>query len=303
MTEPVAYLNNRTLPQSKAHLALNDAGFIFGATVTDLCRTIRHRLYRWPEHLARFRRSCALTGIRIDHADDEITRRAYELVEHNASLLNEQQDLALVLLATPGPIGFYIGQSTAPGDEPTFGMHTFPLPFAHYRPWITDGVHLRIPSVRQIPAACIDPHIKHRSRLHYWLARRSSSNGPHAQELLLDVDGNVTETASSNFLLVKNGAILSPPRESILEGVSLGVVSELTGRLGIPMQYRNISLEDCRSADEALLTCTTYCVAGVRTIDGRSIPWPGPTLCRLVEAWSAEVGIDIHGQIMSGAEP
>ena len=40
MTEPLASLNGRLLPQSEAHLALNDAGFVFGATVTDLCRTV-----------------------------------------------------------------------------------------------------------------------------------------------------------------------------------------------------------------------------------------------------------------------
>jgi branched-subunit amino acid aminotransferase/4-amino-4-deoxychorismate lyase len=126
------------------------------------------------------------------------------------------------------------------------------------------------PSVRDLPAACVDPHIKQRSRLHWWLAeqevRRAS---PHAQALLLDTDEFVTETASSNFLLVKDGTILSPPFENVLEGVSLKVVGELCARLGIAVVERPLTLQDCYKAEEALLTCTTFCLAGVKQINGR----------------------------------
>jgi branched-subunit amino acid aminotransferase/4-amino-4-deoxychorismate lyase len=114
----------------------------------------------------------------------------------------------------------------------------------------------------------------------------------------LDLQGNVTETASSNFVIVKNGALVSPPRENILEGVSLRVVAELAARLNIPITFRTIDLDDCYAADEALLTCTTYCLAGVRDINGRTLAWPGPVFARLLEAWSADVELDIHAQIL-----
>ena len=298
MTEPLAFLNGRLLPQSEASIALNDAGFIFGATVTDLCRTFRQRLYRWADHLARFRQSCQLAHIGLSLSDAEINHRAQQLVAHNASLIHAHHDLALVLFATPGPIGYYLGQSTEVGADPTFGMHTFPLPFARIHASIEQGVYLITTGVRQIPTACIDPHIKQRSRMHWWLAQHQAYDG--TQALLLDMDGHVTETASANFLLVKDGTIVSPPRNSILGGISLQVVTELCGRLGIPMAYRPISLDVCYAADEALLTCTSYCVAGVSQINDHALRWPGLMLARLLEAWNAEVGIDIHGQIMAG---
>jgi branched-subunit amino acid aminotransferase/4-amino-4-deoxychorismate lyase len=301
MTEPLAFLNGRFLPQSQAHLALNDAGFVFGATVTDLCRTFRHRLYRWPEHLARFRRSCASAYLDLPLEDVAITQKAAELIAHNAALLDANGDLALVLFATPGPIGHYLGQAGAAGEHPTFGMHTFPLPFARYRPWLAHGIALATPNVRAIQAVCIDPHIKQRSRMHWWLAEQEiRRTHPGAQALLLDLDGNVTETASANFLLVQGGTLISPPRNGILDGISLGIVSELAARLGIPTTNRPISLQDCYAADEALLTCTTYCLAGVRQINERSLAWPGPMVLRLLEAWNAEVGLDIHQQILAG---
>ena len=297
MTEPLAFVNGALVPQSDAGLALNDAGFLFGATVTDLCRTFRHRLYRWPDHLARFRQSCRLAYIDVLFTDEVIKRQAHELIARNAQLIDANHDLALVMVATPGPVGYYLGQAGNAGDAPTFVMHTFPLPFARYRPWIEQGVYLRTPSARQIPAACIPPHIKQRSRMHYWLADQEvRSHG--AQALVLDLDGHVTETASANFLLVENGTVVSPPSESVLEGVSLKVVTELCGRLGIPFAQRNLSLADCYAGDEALLTCTSYCLASVRQINDREIRHSGPIFRRLLEAWNAEVGVDIHQQIL-----
>jgi branched-chain amino acid aminotransferase len=318
MSEPLAFLNGNLVPQSKVHLALNDAGFVFGATITDLCRTFRHRLYRWGDHLARFRRSSESAYFQLPLDDKTITQRADELVAHNAALIDANDDLALVLFATPGPIGYYLGNFPPPdpksanserkrGDDPgadhepsTFGMHTFPLPFARYRPWIKDGVILATPSVRAMPAVCVDPHIKQRSRMHWWLAQQEvSRTHPGAQALLLDLDGNVTETASSNFLLVKDSALVSPQRDGILDGISLGVVTELAAKLGIPMRFRQIGLDECYAAEQAILTCTSYCIAGVRQINDRAIPWPGPMLQRLAEAWSAAVGVEIHRQILT----
>ena len=255
MTEPLAFLNGRLLPQSQAHLALHDAGFVFGATITDLCRTFRHRLYRWPEHLARFRRSSKMTYIDVPFDDVLLTQRAQELVEHNAALINPGADLALVMFATPGPIGYYLGQSTVTGEQPTFGMHTFPLPFARYRPWIEQGVVLEIPPTHAVSGLSIHPHIKHRSRMHWWLAEHEVQRG--AQALLLDFEGYVTETASSNFLFVRNGKLLSPPREFALEGVSLGVVAELCKRLGIRLEEELLTVDYFCAVEEALLTRTT----------------------------------------------
>src|SRR5256885_1156228 len=104
MTEPLAYFDGHLVPQREARLSLADAGFVMGATFTDLCRTARHRLYRWPDHFARFRRSCASARVTLPLADAEIERLAHELAEHNARLLGPGQELALVMLATPGLI-------------------------------------------------------------------------------------------------------------------------------------------------------------------------------------------------------
>jgi branched-chain amino acid aminotransferase len=297
---PLAYINGSLVPQDEACLSLSDAGFVWGATVTDLCRTMRHRLYRWPDHLARFRQNCRAAYLSPPLSDDEMTRVAEELAAHNASLLRPEQDLALVLIATPGRVGYYAGREGGAGDAgPTLVLHTFPLPLTRYRRLVQEGARLVIPSTRQVPAACVDPRIKQRSRMHWWLAEQEARRtDPAASALLLDTAGHVTETAAANFLAVRQGTVLSPPRASVLEGISLKVVEELCRAQGIPFAERALTPYDCLTADESLLASTPYCLAGVSRINGTSLPWPGPMLQRLLAGWNAAVGMDLHGQIV-----
>ena len=83
-------------------------------------------------------------------------------------------------------------------------------------------------------------------------------------------------------------------------GISLLTVEEICHELGTPFQERPITLEDCLKADEALLTGTSFCVAGVSQINVHSIPWPGKVFEKLLEAWNQKVGLDVRAQILSG---
>lgn len=304
MNTALAYLNGRFLPYAEARLPLHDAGFIWGATVTDLCRTFAHRPFRLTGHLARFRHSCQLAHVPQPLSDGELTAIAERLFEHNAALLRPERELALVMFATPGPVGYYGGLPGGPGEgAPTLGMHTFPLPLARYARLFREGAWLVVPGVRHVPPACIDPRIKMRSRLHWWLAEQEAhAVDPGASALLLNDAGHVTETAGANFLIVKGGVVCSPPREAILGGISLQVVEELCQQLGLRFEERPLTIEDCLTADEALLASTPYCLAGVRQINGTALPWPGPTWQQLLTAWSQQVGIDIRTQIENAAD-
>jgi branched-chain amino acid aminotransferase len=298
---PLAFLSGQFVRQSEAHLSLNDAGFVMGATVTDLCRTFRFRLFRWADHLRRFRRGCEAARIPQPHSDKELTRIAGRLVEHNRSFLKPEADLAVVIFATPGVVGYYFGEPGGAGDaSPTLGMHTFPLPFGRYRRLFEEGATLAIPSIRQVHAACIDPRVKQRSRLHWWLADREvRARTPAAMALLLDEDGHATETAAANFLIVRNGVVVSPPSSAILGGISLQVTRELCDRLGIGFVEQPLTPADCFTADEALLTSTPYGLAPVQQLEQKTFPARGPIGTNLMQCWNEVVGLDIGRQILA----
>jgi branched-chain amino acid aminotransferase len=297
MPEPLAYLNGRFVRQDEARLPLHDAGFVSGAAVVDFSRTFRHRLFRWPDHLARLRHDCAACQIPLAATDAELTTLAQDLVAHNALLLSAGQELALITFATPGPMAHYIA-----GDGlPTLGLHTFVLPLERYRRFFAEGVTLVVPGHQPAdPTALVSPRVKHRSRLHWWIADRQAraAGPPGAVALLTDGPGGpVTETALGNFLIVKDGTVRTPPRDRVLDGVSLRVVAELCRDLGVPLVEQMLSLDDCAAADEAMLCGTAFCLAGVRSVAGRPLPWPGPLTQRLLAAFSLKVGVDIAAQM------
>ncbi len=297
--EPVAFFNGQVVPAAAVRLGYHDAGIVWGATITDLCRTFHHRLYRWEDHLARFRRGCRYAHISLPWTDAELTAAAHQIVVHNAGLFPPPQELALVTFSTPGPIGYYAGAEGAAADAtPTVVAHTFPIPYPRYRPLFAEGARLVVPKVRHVPPSSLDPRIKMRSRLFWWLAEQEArQHDSGASALLLDEDGHVTETAAANFLIVRHEQVLSPPRATVLEGVSLQVVRELCEETHIPFAEEPLTLEDCLKADEAMLASTAFCLAGVSRINGQPIPWPGSIFERLLARWSQMVHVDIAKQM------
>jgi branched-chain amino acid aminotransferase len=302
-SEPVVYLRGGFVPASQAHVSIYDFGIVMGATVTDLIRTFQKKPYRLEDHVRRFYESCKYARIRPPVSFAETVGITRELVERNAALLPEGGELAVVYFLTPGENLVYAGSAAAPGTamQPTFCIHSFPLPFGLFQRFFTDGIHLVTPSIRHVPAQCLDPKMKHRSRLHWWLAEQEARLAdPLAMPILLNLEGNLTETSGSNVLLVKNGRVLSPPPNDILLGISRRTIIELCTRLGIEFQERDLQVHDAVNADEIFVATTPYCMAPVTKFNGLALGngQAGPVFGRLLAAWSADVGVDIRSQIM-----
>lgn len=283
MNSPIAYLNGRWHPYAEAALPWHDAGFVMGATVTDLVRTFGGRLFRLDEHIERFRRSCEYCAVPAPEVD--IAEIARELVLRNYT----GQELGLVMFATPGHVGFYGGLPGGAGDgPPTFGMHTFPLPLERYRRLFTEGARLIVPPM---PAnRGVDPRAKQRSRMHWWLAsRQARAIDPLAEAVLVDDRGHLTETASANLIVVKDRELLVLPADTVLGGISLAVTLDLANGLGLTVRETPITVADAGAADEILLTCTTWCLAGVSRFEGQAMRWPGPVYKELNAEWASLV--------------
>jgi branched-subunit amino acid aminotransferase/4-amino-4-deoxychorismate lyase len=166
------------------------------------------------------------------------------------------------------------------------------------------GAHLVTPSIRHVPPQCLDPKIKCRSRMHYYLAEKEAQLvDPEASALLLDLAGNVTETSAANFFIVEGGTLISPTLVNTLPGVSRARVIDLAARLGIGFAERDIQVFNVINAAEAMTASTPYCLMPVTRINGLPIGdgKPGRVFDRLIAAWSEEVGLDIRKQIAEGA--
>jgi branched-chain amino acid aminotransferase len=306
MTEPLVYLNGKTVPASQAHIAIYDAGIVLGATVTEMVRTFRHGLFKLDDHLARLSRALKYVRFDIGMPIEQLGEACTKLVEQNCKLLGPEDDLGLVIFVTAGEYPTYAGSAAGSvRTTPTICAHTFPMPWEMWAAKMTEGMHVVTPSIRHVPPQCYDPNMKYRSRMHYYLGDQEARLvDPNAAALLLDLEGNITETSGANFLIVENGTIVSPTLRNILPGISRATVIELAAELGIPFVERDFQLFNVVNADEAFTSTTPYCVMPVTKINGITIGdgKPGPVFSRLLSAWSKRVGVDIPGQIADGAQ-
>ena len=305
MKEPVAYLNGEFVPISRAAVSVFDLGLVQGAAVTEMIRTFAHQPFRVEQHLDRLRRSLKAVGFRPSVTMHQLQNIVEEVVDRNAGLISDEQDLGIVLFVTAGQNLTYVGSAGAElARIPTTCVHTFPLPFELWLGKLTDGQHLITPSVRQVPPESLDPRIKVRSRLHWHLADREARLvDPAAGALLLDRDGLITETSSGNFFIVRDGTLVTPTERTTLGGVSQQVVSELAAARGWRLEARDLRVYDVLNADEAFTSSTPYCLLPVTRLNGELIGegQPGPVFHQLVQDWSNLVGIDIVEQMRTVA--
>ncbi len=306
MPEPVVYLSGRTVPASQAHLAIYDAGIVLGATVTEMARTFRHQLFRLEDHLARIGRALRYVRFDIGMPIEQLGQICRDVAAQNAKLIGTDDELGLIIFVTAGEYPTYAGGAAGSvRTTPTVCVHTFPMPFELWAAKMERGLHLVTPSIRHVPPQCYDPKMKYRSRMHYYLADQEARLAdPDASALLLDLDGNVTETSGANFLIVEEGAIVSPTLRNTLPGISRATVKDLAAKLGIDFVERDLQVFNVINASEAFTASTPYCLMPVTKINGLPIGdgKPGPVLKRLLSAWSDLVGLDISQQIAEGAK-
>ncbi|MCS6865001.1 MAG: aminotransferase class IV [Gemmataceae bacterium] len=339
MKQPLVYYNGRFIPFAEAALPLDDAGFVSGATIVDNARTFRHKLFRWPDHLARFRQDCAACYVPLEWTDAELTAIAEELVAQNAPFVPPGGEFQLVTFATPGPVGYYrsAAKDAAGGESSsrrgTLGMLTYPLPWKRYQKFFTHGVTLAIAGIQPTDQlALVPPRIKHRSRLHWHVAAQVIRD-PHSDyHWQLDppasdpsvvpvvINGSSADTAIGSIIAVFGETVIFPDERNVQKSISVQVIRELCDTLGLKHSTAALDISGLVRPDwregltaheplptELLLAGTAFCVAGVRRWGVRDrycdFVWPGPLLRRLQAAWSEIVGVDIVQQFVGGETP
>jgi len=118
-----------------------------------------------------------------------------------------------------------------------------------------------------------------------WEAQRAGWD----EVVLLNERGEVAECTAANIFSMHQGRVWTPPLSSgCLEGVTRGVLLEISKDAGVPMEERTLLPEDLYSADEVFLASTNRSVLAVGEIQGHRIPAaPGPVTKKLEKIFSA----------------
>jgi branched-chain amino acid aminotransferase len=289
--ERFLYINGEILEESKARLSPFDRGFLWGDGVYEVTPCFLGKPFRLTDHLERLYRSLRYVQIDPGLSPDEMEEASLATLRANEALLRSTPICKLGHWVTRGrdPLG-----AIDPGKGPTTVMICWPVGSFEVRGEdYRKGVRLVVVATRRNPPEAIDPRAKVISKMNQTLSELEAK-AVGALPLMLDIRGNVAESSTANFFMVRDGVIWTPPVRNVLEGVTRKVVLEQAERLGIPLVERDFTMYDVGQAQEWFLSQSSTCLIPVAQVDRYAAPEavPGPVTSRLMNAFFELTGID-----------
>ena len=288
MSDRLCFLNGNYLPISQAQVSVLDRGFVFGDGIYEVVPVYGQRLFRFDEHLERMGRSLAKVHIANPAARADWLARCRHLVGALADAEGAQDQVVYI----------QVTRGVAPRDhvmpegiEPTVFMMSNPLKAA-----TAEQRHQGVACTTARDFRWERGDIKSISLLGNVMARQLSADQGAVETIMFREGAHggpwLTEASASNVWIVKDGALLGPPKsEQVLEGIRVELLRELCEEEGIAYNLKPISEAELRSADEVLLSSATKEVLPVTRIDGELVGHgalrgkPGPVYARLFEAY------------------
>jgi len=267
----MVFLNGKFLPAGDAKVSVLDRGFIFGDGVYELVPVYSRVPFRLGEHLARLERSLAAVAIRNPYSREQWREIIFRLIDQQP--FDDQG------------VYFQVTRGVAKRDhafpknvEPTVFMMSNALVNPPAEQVERGGAALSAQDNRWLRC-----DIKSISLVGNVLLRQLSAEAGAAETILFR-DGKLTEASASNVFIVRRGVIQSPPKSSlILAGITYDVVAELAAANGLPVEFREITEQEVRTADEVWVTSSSREVFAIVSLDGAKIGdgRPGPVFRRM----------------------
>jgi len=183
---------------------------------------------------------------------DELARAIEEVVQQNLPLVQAGVELSIGVCITPGSMGAMSPEGQQ-SDSPTVLVTATQLQAWMWQDAYRDGVRLMTVDVQEIPGQCIPRTLKHRNRLHYYLAeQQASAKSPGSRALLLDADGFITEGTTASIVAVKDGKLIRPCVSKVLPSVSLSYALPMLVGMGLEVVEKDSTVAEFQAADEVL---------------------------------------------------
>jgi branched-chain amino acid aminotransferase len=290
--ERLVSINGALVAESKATVSVFDRGFLWGDGVYEVTPCFDGRTFRLEAHVDRLYRSLRYVQIDPGMTQDAMVQATYDAHAANIPMIADDRVVRLCHFVTRG-----IDQPSMAARHAgptTVVMMWRPVDPAWYRTAFTSGIEARIvPTQRNRPAA-VEPRAKVTSKLNQILAELDADNDGSIS-LMLDEFGNLAENSVANVFLVRDGRLLTPRLNNVLEGVTQQATFDYADRLGIPWSFENLSSYDIAQADEVFVTSSAFGALPVRKV-GRFVPQhstPGPITRAIQTAMAEEVGVDL----------
>jgi len=254
-----ASLNCLLVSLDEAQVSASDRGFLYGDGLFETIRIHAGRPFLWEWHMMRFTDGSEYLGITLPLSTGTLLGTIRELADRNGC---PKSVVRITLSRGTGQRGYAVS-----GDEtPTLLITQHPLPCPPSKPLSLVTTTARV--------AVGDPlaEVKSANKLGSILAKREATAQQADDGLMLNSNGDATETSSANLFWVESGALHTPPiSDGVLPGVTRRLVIDLASALGQVVREESAAPERLRQAEAVFVTSAATGVIAVGQLDGSAL--------------------------------
>jgi branched-chain amino acid aminotransferase len=281
----VVWLDGALVPWNAATLHMLSHGLNNASAVFEGMRVYGGRIYALREHAERLVRSARLLRLALDRDAAAVASAAEAVVA--AEQLTTGYVRPVVWLGEES-----VGISGR-GARTHLAIAAFPCGDVVPTAVRAGGARLAVSRWAR-PAPHMAP-LQAKASAHYAVARLALEEARERgfdDALLLDHRGRVAEATGANFFAVVRDALVTPPSDSALDGITRRTILALVARRGLPAHEQHLQLADLEAASEAFLTGTAVEVLAVSQVGGLRFAAPGPVTAALAADYARHVGSD-----------
>jgi D-alanine transaminase len=256
-SETKVFLNGNFVSKKDATISVFDRGFLFSDSVYEVVQVVENKLFLYSEHVARLKRSLG----EVEMSDPGINW--LEVFSH---------------LIKNNPLkygGMYIQISRGIQDKRNhfwLGSNITPTTFACLQEMSPPNPKLTLKVITLPDLRWKRCDIKSNSLLPNVMARQEAAKRQCDEALLFDENEFVNEGSSTNYFIVKDKQIITPPvEENILSGVTRNFCIDLFKEQKLNYLEQKIKKQDLFDADEIWITSSTKDVLPVSQIDEKKL--------------------------------
>jgi branched-chain amino acid aminotransferase len=268
------FLNDKIIDDAKAHISVNDSGFLYGMGLFETMRCTGGKVFALDDHLDRLFNSAKELAINNPYEKEYIKDAIRQTLE-----ANNLADARLRLTLTNGPM--------AQGGETKATLLITATRFEPYPDeYYQKGVGVVLTDFRQNTQ---DTIVKHKTTNYFsrLLALNIAHQKKAAEALWFTTDGRLAEGCVSNVFLVKDSVLYTPTLDTpVLPGIMRKTVGEIAKSQSIQLVEKDLTIQELLAADEVFLTNVIMLILPVVAVEAHTVGdgKVGPTTKRLTES-------------------
>jgi D-alanine transaminase len=274
----VGYYNGKIGPLENMQIPMLDRAVYFGDGCYDATTFRNNRIFGEKDHFDRFYNSCKLLKIPFDMSREQLHTELQACIDAN--------ELDHGMIYWQCSRGTYFRQHNFPTDDIKPNLMIFTSPFD------------MVPFDKTMKLISLEDNrfnlcnIKTLNLIPSVLAYEECvQDGCDETVLYRNEYGRkrVTECAHSNVLIIKDGVLISPPRDNlILPRITLKHLLMFARQNNIPTKETPFTLDDLIDADEVIISSSGGLCISASEIDGKSIGGKAPEILKTLQDAYAE---------------